>query len=139
MKDKKYFTNPPKIYGLITRWGIYVCLLYLITPDTFLTMMSICMFALLELYFIAIYWTYPELNDTSLVHRNLLFRFYSRTYAYSDIESLEISGSSYHYPLLILKLKNKSIKRCHSVDCMSRDSIEEFVVELQKHGVTVIR
>ena len=138
MINKKYLTKRPKRYWIVLRMAMYGIFSYYVSSELLIQLLSISMLAVLELYFIAVWWTYPELKETAFVHRNLFFCFYSRTYKYSEIESLEITGSAYHYPLLAIKLKSKHLKRYHSIDCMSHHSINDFIKELQQKGVLVI-
>ena len=138
MMNKKYLTKRPNIYWLGIRLVIYGIFSYYVASELSMQLLSMFILVIMELYFIAVWWTYPELNETSFVHRNLLFRFYSRTSKYDDIESLEITGSVYHYPLLAIKLKSRRFKRYHSVDCMNHCSINDFIAELKEKGVNVI-
>ena len=59
-----------------------------------------------------------------------------KKYEYEDIRKVEICrGSIYHWPCIRIYVKSHTKPYFHSLDCMSQDSIPEFLAELGEHGV----
>ena len=59
---------------------------------------------------------------------------------YNDnIRKVEIyRGSIYHWPCIRVYLKPEERVYWHSIDCMSQDSIPEFLRELHEQGVDAV-
>lgn len=137
----KYFTSKFQVV-LGTLWLLVICL-----PNTLLllfgTPVRVMAFTILSistylLFFIlvAAFWKYPELTNKELEVRNVLYRFYRKHYTYDNIRKVEICrGSIYHWPCIRVYLKSGERVYWHSIDCMSQDSIPEFLRELHEHGV----
>ena len=140
----KYFTSKFQVV-LGTLWLLVICL-----PNTLLllfgTPVRVMAFTILSistylLFFIlvAAFWKYPELTEKELKVRNVLYRFYRKHYTYDNIRKVEICrGSIYHWPCIRVYLKSGEKVYWHSIDCMSQDSIPEFLRELHEHGVDAV-
>lgn len=140
----KYFTSKFQVV-LGTLWLLVICL-----PNTLLllfgTPVRVMAFTILSistylLFFIlvAAFWKYPELTKKELEVRNVRYRFYRKHYTYDNIRKVEICrGSIYHWPCIRVYLKSGEKVYWHSIDCMSQDSIPEFLRELHEHGVDAV-
>lgn len=84
------------------------------------------------------YWSYPELTNNDLKIRNVLYRFYKKSYAYDEIQRVVICAAPYHYPCLRIYLKSRTKPILHCIDSMSDKSVPVFIKELNSHGVDTI-
>ena len=143
LKRNKYFTS--KKYIII--WGIPTCgcLLFAVClclqgPPANATKFCSAILCYLAFSFaLASSWSYPALSNTELEIKNVLYGFYRKRYLYDDIKCVEVCGwSIYHWPCVKIYTTKRKRPYPHCLDCMSQDSIAEFLNELNSHGVKAI-
>ena len=140
----KYFTSKSQIiiWGLfIAVLGIPCLLMPLHRAPANVPLYTSVVVAIFIFFFIvaAVSWGYPELTEKELEVRNVLYRFYRKHYTYDNIRKVEICrGSIYHWPCIRVYLKSGEKVYWHSIDCMSQDSIPEFLRELHEHGIDAV-
>ena len=80
---------------------------------------------------------YPELTDTELICRNVIYRFWSKHYKYEDIAKVVYCsmGPSGIY----VYLKGKKWRKAHRTSCMEGKDVDDFLEELRSKGITVER
>ncbi len=141
-KHKKYLSAHRGIYIPITLTAsTNLLFLFLIADETRRAMvpvwvMFIVIVSTLLLILAAAYWKYPVLTDKELIIKNVLFRSYRKRVIYSDIQKIEIChGGQTHYPNIKIYLKSGSHPLLYAIDCMSVNSVPEFLKELESNGV----
>lgn len=140
----RYFTSIEQII----LWSLWILLLGFLTiflliyqtPAMIYGYIMLIVFILfIFLIMAAIFWKYPVLTDNGLEIKNVMYYSYKRHYDYSDIRKVEICrASAYHWPNLKIYLQSIPAPILHSIDCMSQDSIPEFLKELHEHGVDAV-
>ena len=138
----KYLTSKKQIV-------IWSCFLIVFSPCLFLPIfrpqVNIKTYLILAAYIsgtfflmASVYWGYPELTENGLKIRNLLYRFYKKSYAYDEIQRVVICAAPYHYPCLRIYLKSRTKPVQHYIDSMSDKTVPTFMKELQSHGIDTI-
>lgn len=136
----KYFSSKSHIktwsLWLSTLSIFFIALLYKGKPANEIGFILLIIGIILIYLIIAYHWKYPEVTGSNLVIRNALYIFYKMNYNYRDIEKVEICrGSIYHWPCVKIYTTKRNRPYFHCLDCMSQDSIQAFLNELNSHGV----
>lgn len=103
---------------------------------TVILLMILCII-LISLVGCKTYGGYPELTDTELVCRNIVYRFWSRHYRYEDIE--KVVYCSFGPTAIYVYLKGAKRRKGHAMTCMAGKDVDDFIAELRSKGVTVER
>lgn len=140
MSDKKYFTDPPKMWMIIF-WCCFELLIALIVygaagKDWEAFILYIITIGVFDALYARIYWNYPILTEYYLVIQNILHC--SNKFKYNDIESATIINAG-RGNLLIVKLKHKRFSRHIVISCVHDNDLDKLSVELQQKGVNTIR
>ena len=138
----KYLTSKKQII-------IWLCFLLIFSPCLYFPIyrpqLNIKTYVVLAIYILGCfllmagaYWSYPELTNTDLKIRNVLYRFHKKSYAYDEIQRVVICAAPYHYPCLRIYLKSRTKPILHCIDSMSDKSVPVFIKELNSLGVVTI-
>ena len=140
MKNKTYFTDPPKIWMIIF-WCFFALLIAILvygaTGKNFSAFgLDIIASGIFGVVYARIYWNYPILQDDILVIQNLCL--FSSKFRYDEIEDITIINAG-RGNLLIIKLKHKHFSRHIIISCVHDNDLDRLDADLQQKGVNTIR
>ncbi len=137
----KYYTSKKEVIG----WSAF---LIIFSPAFFLPLyrpqVNRMDYAIISIFILttfllmaAAYWGFPEITNTHLEIRNVLYRFYRKRYAYDDIRKVVICRVPYHSPCVRIYLKSRISPVVHCLDSMDKNSIHDFLQDLQSHCIEI--
>ena len=140
MSNKKYFTDPPKVWMIIF-WCCFALFIAVLVygatgKDLSALGLDILASAIFGVVYARIYWNYPILQDDILLIQNLFLC--SSKFRYDVIEYATIINAG-RGNILIIKLKHKHFSRHIIISCVHDNDLDKLSAELQQKGVHTIR
>lgn len=140
MRNKQYFTDPPKSW-MIFFWCLFALVVAVLVYSATGRNWNACglfiiAIALFYGFYVNIYWNYPILHEEYLAIQNVIFC--SRIFKYEDIEHVTITNTG-RGNLFIIKLRNKRFSRHFIISCVNDNDLDKLSADLRLNGVDTIR